>query len=310
MNSITGNTPKSQSSDIHSRISPDGFSLPVILRREGESPFLVYNSNNCIEEDSQEARIEVITALVDFLTPYHKKQAETLFLNVSRLIAAAPTIDHVGFLTLTFPDNVTDSKEALSRFRSMNTNFFSSWPEIREWICVKEVQSRGAWHYHLLAIFAQDIRTGLDFDQVAQGQYSSASSYLRSLWATLRDRLPAYGFGRSELLPIKSNAEGMARYIGKYVGKLFGWGQRPEKLRGVRLVSYSQGWVKNSPKFQWHTDGAKEWRRKLRVFANMNHCEDFYDLTKKLGPAWAYNYATTIRDIDDLVARASADVPF
>jgi len=176
---------------------------------------------------------------------------------------------------------------------------------------------------------AHDIREGFNFqeyrDYMTQITYltgsadrrrlsrlatASANDYLRSTWAMLRHRLPAFGFGRSELLPIRSTAEGMARYMGKYIGKVFAYGKRPEQMRGVRLVSYSKGWEKNSPKFQWHTDGSQEWRRKLRLFAHMNACEDFYDLTKKLGPTWAYDYAPTIFEIDDLLTRANANVPF
>lgn len=286
-------------------------------------------SNNSILDEPENERIEVISSLLEFLTPYHKKMAETLFLNVSRIINLAPSIGHVGFLTLTFPDNVTDHTEALRRFNSMNSNFLMQCPDFLEWICVKEVQNRGAWHYHLLVTMAQDIREGFNFQEysefmnqitpdikkadrarLSRSATASANDYLRSTWAMLRHRLPAYGFGRSELLPIKSTTEGMARYMGKYVGKLFSCGKRPEQMRGVRLVSYSRGWEKNSPKFQWHTEGSQEWRRKLRLFATMNACEDFYDLTKKLGPTWAYDYAPTIFEIDDLLTRANADVPF
>ncbi|RPI72751.1 MAG: hypothetical protein EHM38_01480, partial [Geobacteraceae bacterium] len=234
-------------------------------------------SNNSTEIDSETERIEVVSALVEFLAPYHKKQAHTLLLNCKRLIDLAPSIGHVGFLTLTFPDNVQDSREALKRFNSMNSHFFNPCPDFLQWICCKEVQLRGAWHYHLLVILAQDIREGFNFseyaefhDQVTPGMHPkekrklerlatrSANDYLRFLWSTIRGRMSAFGFGRFQLLPIRESADIMAFYMSKYIGKVFSCGKRPEQMRGVRLVSYSQGWAKNSPKFQWHSEGSQE----------------------------------------------------
>jgi hypothetical protein len=274
----------------------------------GSSSLPCLFSNNSTEEKFSLADDSLISALEKSLSAYHKKSAETLYLNVRRLISLAPSIGHVGFLTLTFKDNVTDAREAYDRFRSMNSHYLSPSPDFGHWICVKEPQDRGAWHFHLLVILLFDILTGFDFEAVKRKDYRSASPYLRRLWSDLRMNLPKYGFGRSELLPIKSNGEGIGRYIGKYISK--GIRGRSDDQKGVRLVTYSKGWSRNAVKFQWNTKGSAEWRRKLRLFAWMNRCDDLYDLKKKFGPSWAHKYSQIICEIDDLFARSNADVPF
>jgi len=88
---------------------------------------------------------------------------------------------------------------------------------------------------------------------VKRGFYANVDSELRTTWQRLRDRVGKYGFGRTELLPIKQNGDRCARYLTKYLGKalisekaageercrLFGvWG-------GVRFVHARFDWVSN-----------------------------------------------------------------
>jgi len=267
-------------------------------------------SNNCIENaqkgsqanSNENEKVATIAALTAILSPYHKKVAQTLFLNVQRLITKeAPSVNHVAFLTLTFPDNVTDNKEASKRFHSFRTNYLSKHEEYGQWVHVKERQKRGSWHYHMIVVLKGDIRAGINWEELSAGNYKSASPYLRSLWKDLRENLEKYGFGRSELLPVRSNEEAMARYIGKYISKHMG--QREENDKGVRLVNYSQDWVKNSVKFAWNTKNAHEWRRKLAMFAKSLGCSELYQLSEKLGPGWVYKYLDDIIAIDLTILR-------
>lgn len=204
----------------------------------------------------------------------------------------------MGFLTITFPDNVTDHKEAYRRFRSFNSNYFAKHESFGEWVHVKERQKRGAWHYHMIVVLKGDIRSGVNWEELAKGNYRSANPFLRSLWKDLRENLENYGLGRSELLPIRSNEEAMARYVGKYISKHMD--QREEDDKGVRLVNYSRGWSgRNSVNFAWNTHGSHEWRRKLEKFAKSLGCEEIYQLSEKLGPGWAWKYLDDIMAIDN-----------
>lgn len=281
--------------------SPGGaFSLPCLY------------SNNATETLPHESEYSLISALQNLLSSYHKRQAETLHLNTKRLIEITPGgIDHVGFMTLTFVDNVTDAKEAYKRFTSLNNHFLAPSPDFLEWINVKEPQKRGAWHFHLLIGLEENIRSGFNFDEYLYYQNqikpymnaaekrrlnrlacASANPALRTLWSKLRMAMPKYRFGRSEMLPIRTNDEGIARYIGKYISK--GILGRSDAQKGIRLVSYSKGWAKNSVQFQWLTPGSQEWRKKLELFAAIHGCSSMYDLTDKLGPNWAYKYQDDI----------------
>lgn len=256
------------------------------------------SSNNSIETPDQKHRSEQIRALAGILSPYHKRAAHTLYSNVDRLIRLAQSEDHIGFLTLTFPDNVTDHKKAYARFRSFNSNFLKEFPELGEWLSVKERQKRGAWHYHLLIQTAHDIRSGISFKGLSEGDYSSANENLRRLWIIIRNNCQKYGLGRSELLPIKSNHEAMARYLGKYISKHIG--QRQQRDRGVRLVNYSRNWSKNSVRFAWRTDNAQEWRRKVALFAKHSGCNDLSDLSDLWGSTWAFSCIDMIYRIDEV----------
>lgn len=286
------------------------------VRGEGGEPqasLLYLYSNNTIEEYHKRHWEECVKASCGILAPYAKRQAHALYLNADRIVDLAPSLDQVGFLTITTPDNCSDKKEFYSRFNSFNTNYFSKSPHFSHWLGVKERQGRGALHIHMLVHVSQDIRTGFDWDSyllsndlrqqkkpyrhVAAKCYRSATDYLNMLWQELRTVLPKYGLGRSELLPIRTNIEGIARYIGGYIGKHIG--KRHLEDRGMRLIVSSRGWSKHSSRFSWVSPGAQEWRKKVAIFALLMGCADHYDLKKKLGPRWAYHYAKVVHEIYD-----------
>jgi len=307
---LKNNIPKSKNQAVRPGQAPAAAGCP---RERSDLPCLY--SNNSIEQVESSPpdahKLEQIKALAGILKPYYKKAAHILYANTDRLISQAKSVNHVGFLTLTFPDNVIEAKEAYKRFRSFNTNYLKPNPDYGEWISAKERQKRGSWHYHLLIQTAHDIRTGINFKELAQGNYSSANASLKALWKSNREALPKYGLGRSELLPIRTNQEAMARYLGKYISKHIGC--RTAQDSGVRLVNYSRNWSKNSIRFSWNTDNAKEWRRKVALFAKLSHCEDTSALSQKWGKNWAYNCIDMIMGIDHLhqnLLEEAKELPF
>ena len=188
-------------------------------------------------------------------------------------MALAPSVCHVGFFTLTTPDNCSDHHEFRQRWRSFNSHYFSQSPHFGHWLATYERQRRGAWHLHVLVLLPYDIRTGVDFTQFALGRYSSAPPYLRAVWRELRIKCKAYGFSRHELLPIKSNADAMAQYIGKYISKHLG--SRKDEDKGKRLIASSSGWTKNSIRFSWFNDNSILWRTNLAILARELGFKDF-----------------------------------
>jgi hypothetical protein len=220
-------------------------------------------------------------------------------------------LEKVGFLTLTFADHVTDVKEASRRLNSLGVGVLRG--RYGEWIRILERQKSGRIHYHLLVNVGRDIRSGFDFEayrnvQVTQRQARegqtvkgahweswrqrwtaaygrSANEALRGEWAFWRTSAKAYGFGRTELMPVQSNREAVARYLGKYVRKHIE--QRGKADQGAKLVHYGGGSGKHSVRFGWTSGRALLWRQHLAALAEglgFDSLEDF----RVFGQRWAW----------------------
>jgi hypothetical protein len=236
--------------------------------------------------------------------PAVAKTAFALQVNVQEAVGRWG-LERTGFLTLTFADHVTDPREAQRRMNSLTTNVLR--PRYGEAIRVMERQESGRIHYHLLIKLGVDIRTGFDFDAIKKRDYRSASAALRAEWAFWRRTAKLYGFGRTELLPIKSTAEGVGRYVGKYISKHFR--VREEADKGVRLVSYIGPRVA-TVKFAWAGPRGRAWREALgalvRDLAAMKQIDaaSVEAMRRRYGKNWAWNWR-------DIVAQraAVAEVP-
>ena len=248
----------------------------------------------------------------ELLSPYQRKTVFVLKANVEKFIEEIG-LNNCGFLTLTFPDSVMDHKEANRRFDNLRRRVF---PQLFGPVSIRvsERHKNGAWHFHVLVDCRQDIKTGINFDEIystgshegKRPKYSSASPYLRNLWSALRSASEKYGFGRTELLPIKSNVEAMTKYVGKYLSK--GNMLRDERDKGVRLVGYRGEFVRSSPKMAWHSDGAQEWRRKLSKFSEIMGVRTLEGLQEKFGPRWAFHLKIPIMSVDDLSPHALPEI--
>ena len=256
-------------------------------------------------------------ALPRSLSGAHKKTAQALSWNVDYLCKKYG-VERIGFLTLTFADHVLDAREASRRFNNLATGILRE--RYPEYIRVLERQKSGRIHYHLLVVLDEDIRSGFDFDAVAKHDYKSASARIRLEWAFWRKSAKSYGFGRCELLPIKSTSEGMAQYVGKYIGKHFN--AREEADKGVRLVSYSRGARMASSRFtRCGTKMSSEWRAKVCTFAmqirfaqmatknnkfGYLRVDDLSDLTRVLGKNWTFHWREHICNLPP----ADLSIPF
>jgi hypothetical protein len=209
-------------------------------------------------------------------------------------LASDHGIERIGFLTLTFSEHVTDGKEAQKRWHSLRTHVLK--PRYEKIIRVIERQKSGRIHYHLVVVLPDDIRTGADFEEFAKRRYGSANSALKSEWAFWRETAPRFGFGRTELLPVRSNAEGISKYVGKYISKHIG--QREERDKGMRLVEYTRGARVGSTSFAWNTPRSALWRAKVASFAARHGCATYSEFLGLFGPRWAYNHEADILRAD------------
>jgi hypothetical protein len=201
-------------------------------------------------------------------------------------------LENLGFLTLTFADFVLDPKEAQRRFNSLATHVLRD--RYRAFVRVFERCKSGRIHYHLLVVLDADIRTGFDFEAVKANDYRSAGKFLRDEWAFWRRTARLYRFGRTELLPVRSSSEAVARYVGKYISK--NHEQRSARDANVRLVEYSRGARMAVTRFAWNTDNAAEWRGKLQTFADIVserfgvEIMSISDFSAVLGKRWAHKH--------------------
>lgn len=274
------------------------------------SPLPCLSSNNSIQGVELIPSESLLKQGSTLLSTQQKKSATALSWNVQGL-AEKYGIERLGFLTLTFADNVQDYKEAQRRFNSLASNALRHL--YVDYIRVWERTKRGRIHYHLLVVCKDDIRTGFDFAGIAQQDYSSANAAIRHQWAWWRKNAKQYGFGRTELLPIKSTAEGIARYVGKYISKNVQ--QREERDKGSRLVEYSRGARTASTRFNFVSEGSQQWRQKMAVFAaivghgvGLGRPAAFHELSTILGSSWAYFHRefiiglpTDLADLPDTV---------
>lgn len=229
-------------------------------------------------------------APLNALSTQHRKTAFILGASVHQL-AERHGVARLGFLTLTFADHVTCPKEAQRRLNSLISHVIK--PRYGDYIGCLERQKSGRIHYHLLVVLGVDIRAGCDFEAIARRDYRTAPAALKAEWAYWRQVAPKYGFGRTELMPVRSHIEAMAKYVGKYIAKHID--SREERDKGVRLVRYSRAGRAGTTRFQFHSPGAAEWRRKVGIFAAILQAHypdaeirDISDIAPLAGNRWAY----------------------
>ncbi len=242
------------------------------------------------------------------LTGPRKKVAATLTENI-RYLCETHGIERIAFFTLTFADHVTDPAEAQRRLHSLSINVLEQRYPHR--IRVFERQKNGRIHYHFVVVVPDDIRTGVDPDAIAAGDYKTANAALRREWAFWHKTAKKYGFGRHNLQPVKSSHDVLALYVGKYIGKGFQF--RNESDKGVRLVSYSGDARHMTCKYTAVNKYSDEWRAKCLTFARMvgrakphARIRSIEDLQFVLCKNWSYKH----RDFIFSLPPADLSVPF
>ena len=233
---------------------------------------------------------------IERVSAHHRKAAACLAWNVAALVERHG-LAKLGFLTVTPPDHCTDRAEWQRRWNSFATNVLRR--RYPDWLRVVERMGSRRIHAHCLVALPFDVRTGFDFEAVSKGDYRSASSDLRAEWRFLRDTLPRYGFGRHELMPIRTTGDAMGAYVGKYIGKHLE--QRPETDKGWRLVAYGSPARVARTRFSWATQGLA-WRLGCAAFSDMIAASKGlqagslrqHGMAAVLGKRWAYEWRETI----------------
>lgn len=138
------------------------------------------------------------------------------------------------------------------------------------------------------------------------------------MWGKLRGTLKEYGFGRHELLPIRSTGEAISKYLGKYVSKnVAAREERDKGARLVRYIGYKPGERRWMARFAWggrqdpdNRDQAAPcnplaeatipnqrawvWRQKVGAWAAGQGMQSLEDVKRVCGPRWAYTFQDAI----------------
>lgn len=218
-------------------------------------------------------------------------------------------IDRVAFLTLTFADHILDPREAQKRLNSLLSHVVK--PRYGEYTGVLERQKSGRIHYHLLVTMPFDCRSGADFEAFSKGDYKSASKRLRHEWRFWRITSRKYGFGRTELMPIKSTEEAIGRYVGKYISKSIAASNESNNSdldKGVRLVRYSTGARAGTCHFTFVSQKSEQYRTALKYLVKVINesfgfgITDISELKYFFGPRWQYAFRFAIADMALVIA--------
>lgn len=241
------------------------------------------------------------------LTGADRKRAFTLRNHVEAFVKYWER-NHSVFFTTTDKDGV-NPKVYARRWHSLLANE-GDW--LRGYIRVLEPQKNGRPHFHNLTSVAFDTRPD-EFDweafnastdawhkkdwgtfrKMRERYKASAVPELVNLWKWGREKMPLYGLGRCEILPIRKQGA-IAHYIGKYLDK--GMSHKIDAWKGVRRFETdrrtSEQWKRCGSKFSWVSPGARQWRRRcaeLALALGLQDSGDSKDLTRILGPRWAYS---------------------
>jgi hypothetical protein len=106
-------------------------------------------------------------------------------------------------------------------------------------MAVRERQSRtGDWHAHFIVDVGFNARSGYPWNSVKARDYRGVDERIRNLWKVLREKSEVYGFGRSNLEPLKSSSEAASRYVSKYLSKR----TRSDKMVGEERCALFTVW--------------------------------------------------------------------
>lgn len=230
---------------------------------------------------------------------------------------------HVAMLTLTVEEQNVSPREFARRWNSFKTHE-GGW--INGFLRFLEPQQRGTPHYHVLVATGFDLAPNAfnwaafnetrrqegepkaEFDRrrkspewraACQAYARSAVPELRELWRHLRKVLPRYGFGRTELLPLRDKT-GAAVYCGGYLRT--GAQERYGAWKGARLIECdrvsSQMWRKHARGFQFNQTAERIWRFQLGKWATSVRCRDEEELRKRFGSNWCFRHRDEIMRID------------
>jgi len=225
-------------------------------------------------------------------------------------------LNHVGLLTLTFGvlgtgrgsretwelrQQAKELEFVQKRWHSLNTHIIAKHYPV--WACILETQEDGVWHFHVVVVTKQDIRTGTNVEILTNKRLPAwmrrgknlRNAALGAEWKMLRGIACKYRFGRIELHPIRESGEAVARYLAGYLSKTW---KGLKSSRKSRLVRYSRAISKQfTMVFSVWNLANLIYRTRLKIAASMLNFREYGDFADYLGPRWHYYLGDIIAGI-------------
>jgi hypothetical protein len=201
--------------------------------------------------------------------------------------------ENVGFLTITTPSECLEPSAFQEKWHSYLTNVVRKMFATGMWARERQPRS-GNWHAHAVVNVGWDIRTGFPFDQVEKKFYATVDPRLRRLWTHLRETAVKYGFGRTELLPLKHGGHACARYITGYLATAF-QSEKPGGHERCRLFSVWGRVRFVYPRFTFLS--ARIIQKRKQWLAEMLELPDESHLAKSLGPHWWFHFGKALAEV-------------
>ena len=246
-------------------------------------------------------------------SPYQARVRKTLEFNLTRACQLNP--DRAWFLTLTLGDwkdgkfvGIDSPVELRRRWNSLNRHL-QEWLGLQFAYVVPERHKSGCWHLHLFVVVESVIIPRDRFNWQAYYDMRSARGPVRykharkltknqpklaAIWKRLRTKLPRFGFGRHEFIPVRK-PEAAGSYLGKYLGKGVGengrvtcrhlgeWMKQSDRVASGYMIP--RGW-------SWNSQGGRLHRMVLRAVGRLvgvTSAGPWQDAFKAiLGPKWCY----------------------
>jgi hypothetical protein len=173
----------------------------------------------------------------------------------------------VGLLTIGCPgdDRLQDLREFSDRWNSASSNLLRDL--FLSHLVVIQRHKDGVPHAHVVVVCNRKLGTGVYWDRQRRKWRQCPSAHCKALWDLLSpERMKGYGLGVANLLPLQGEANGLGRYVARYVSRELGTRRKGD--RGARLVRYSQSWprVVVGP-FTWADKRAQRARDRAKQMA-------------------------------------------
>ncbi len=201
--------------------------------------------------------------------------------------------NNCALLTVTTPSECLEATAFQAKWHSFHSNVLRK--KFRTGMWTRERQERtGNWHAHAVVNLGWDVRTAFPFAEVAARIYKNVDPRLRELWKELRESAASYGFGRTELIPLKHSGRACASYLTKYLAKAF----NSEKSVGEEKCRLFSPW--GGERFVYGgfvflasriTQKRKQW------LAETLGLECPEQLKVMLGPHWWFHYGAALAEV-------------